>query len=76
MMTSRETMSLATVLLSIIPIVLALTVFIQDEALAYDRLGFTHEWECLNAADLELKEGLLNSTSYQKLVDICKHADA
>lgn len=69
-------MSLAIMMLSIIPIVLALTVFMQDAALAYDRLGFTHEWECLNAADSEQKEGLLNSTSYQKLVDICRHADA
>jgi hypothetical protein len=45
----------------------------QDSLLAYNRLGF--EKQCLHTTDLEHKEGLLNSTSYQMLVDICTHAN-
>lgn len=70
---SQITIYLA-IVLAIIPVVSSFAMFVQDAALAYDRLGFSHEGDCLRTADLEQKEGLLNSTSYQKLVDICRHA--
>ena len=77
--TVRELTSQITIYLAIaiatVPVALSIAVFVHDAALAYDRLGFSHEEDCLRSADLVQKEGLLNSTSYQKLVDICRHAE-
>jgi len=65
--------TLTTILIATIMVTITVNLLRDSSVFAYNKFGFESEEQCVKITNLEHQSGVLDNTTYTKLINICNH---